>query len=78
MDTQASIAALYRQVLEVDDVSADDDFFVLGGNSLLAMRLLELIEQELGVKIPARAFYQGTTVAELSDTVQESLQEVAR
>jgi len=38
-DTQRQIAALWEQVLQVQDVGPDDDFFVLGGDSLAAMVL---------------------------------------
>jgi acyl carrier protein len=74
-ETGARIAAIYARVLNVSDVQAGDDFFLLGGTSLSAIALLDGIDAELGVTVPARDFYQATTVAELAELVDTHLEE---
>ncbi|TQN28375.1 phosphopantetheine binding protein [Haloactinospora alba] len=76
--TAAWIAGLYAHILEVGDVSADSDFFVLGGTSLLAMRLLDTIAETTGTRIPVRAFYHATRVSELAREVDARLPDATR
>jgi acyl carrier protein len=44
------MVGLWRQVLRTDDVTEEDDFFDLGGNSILAVRLQPLIKEHLGAE----------------------------
>ncbi len=61
------VSSVYQRVLKLDrDVSADDDFFALGGTSLTAMEVIDLIEAEQGRRLPVRNFYQATVVRELA------------
>jgi acyl carrier protein len=41
---------LWKRILRTDDITIDDDFFDIGGNSLSAIRLLPAIEQHFGVE----------------------------
>ncbi len=65
--TERALAGIWAEVLGVDRVGADDDFFALGGHSLTAMRLVSLIQQELGSEIPASAVFQLPTLAEMAE-----------
>ena len=44
------VVDLWKRILRTDDITVDDDFFELGGNSLSAIRLLPVIEQRFGVE----------------------------
>ncbi|MFD9904362.1 amino acid adenylation domain-containing protein [Streptomyces sp. NPDC059063] len=66
------LAGLFAQVLGVEKVGIDDDFFALGGNSLLVTQLTGLIADKLGVRVPIRAVFDRHTIAELSHTVKEA------
>lgn len=46
----SDLVDLWKRVLRTDDITFDDDFFDLGGNSLSAIRLLPAIEQHFGVE----------------------------
>ena len=50
----------------MDRVSISDSFFDLGGNSLMAVRLLWGIRDATGVDIPIQELYQNPTIGELS------------
>jgi len=63
---EAEIAALYQQVLGVASVSAADDFFALGGHSLLVARIVTGVRQQLGVLLPAGAVFEYPRVADLA------------
>ena len=44
------LVGLWKRILRTDDITIDDDFFDVGGNSLSAVRLLPVIEQHFGVE----------------------------
>jgi len=60
------LAALFEELLELDRVGADDDFFALGGHSMLATRLTAAIRDRLGVLVPLQHLFVGATVANLA------------
>ncbi|NRQ35520.1 SDR family NAD(P)-dependent oxidoreductase [Nonomuraea sp. NN258] len=62
-DAEATIARLWGEVLGGDHIGVDDDFFELGGNSLIAVQLIALIRKELGVRLPMRSLFEEPTVA---------------
>ncbi|MFE2977979.1 amino acid adenylation domain-containing protein [Streptomyces sp. NPDC059258] len=69
---EQQLCDLIAQVLRVDRVGMDDNFFDLGGDSLLATRLTSRIGKTLGVNVLIRAVYEARDVAELADTVQNA------
>ncbi|MGH9011099.1 MAG: condensation domain-containing protein, partial [Acidimicrobiia bacterium] len=64
--TEEVLAGLFADVLGLDRVGADDDFFALGGNSLLAARLVSRVRAALGVGLPLRDVFDTPTVAALA------------
>ncbi|NEB76666.1 non-ribosomal peptide synthetase, partial [Streptomyces sp. SID14478] len=66
-DTERILAAAFADVLELDRVGIDDDFFDLGGNSLRAIRLVGLIRAELSQEVSIRRLFAARTITGLSD-----------
>lgn len=65
-ETERVLAAAFAEVLEVERVGIDEDFFDLGGNSLRAIRLVGLIRSELQQEVSIRKLFTARTVADLS------------
>ncbi|WP_381556214.1 SDR family NAD(P)-dependent oxidoreductase [Streptomyces eurythermus] len=65
----APLAQIWSEVLGVDRIGADDDFFDLGGNSLVAVQLLSLVRKRLSARIPMRALFEAPTVAAMADFI---------
>ncbi|MEV6360144.1 non-ribosomal peptide synthetase [Nocardia asteroides] len=64
--TEESVAAVFAELLGADPIGRDDDFFALGGNSLLATRLAGRLGAVTDVRVPARTVFEHGTVAELA------------
>lgn len=62
----------YRQVLGNPEISPDDDFFELGGDSMQAIDAVSIIETEVGVEIPAAWFFTYPTAGELASAITDA------
>jgi amino acid adenylation domain-containing protein len=65
------LAAIWEQVLGVAPVGVSDNFLDLGGNSLLAIRIIARLQQILHVELPLRKLFELPTVAELAAFISE-------
>ncbi|HEY0782931.1 MAG TPA: AMP-binding protein, partial [Thermoanaerobaculia bacterium] len=67
------IAAIFREVLEVERVSAVAGFFEIGGHSLLATRVTSRLRSSFGVDLPVRVLFEAPTVRELALRVEAAV-----
>ena len=65
-ETEIKLARLWAEVLQREAVGPHDDYFELGGNSLLAVSLFTRIENEFGAKLPLTSILEAPTVAEFA------------
>ncbi|KAA6214846.1 amino acid adenylation domain-containing protein [Streptomyces albofaciens JCM 4342] len=71
-DAERRVAAVWSDVLGVDGITADDDFFALGGDSLLAVRLLLALRERWRVRLPLGAVFTAPTVARMAALLAET------
>jgi acyl carrier protein len=64
------LAAILCSLLELDRVSVHDNFFFLGGHSLLGTQLIAQIRSRFGVEIALRKLFDTPTIAELSAEIE--------
>ena len=69
--TARTIAACFGAVLALDGIGLHDDFFDLGGDSLLATELLLLLEEKLGVLCPPDFLFEGPNVHHIQRRLEE-------
>jgi natural product biosynthesis luciferase-like monooxygenase protein/amino acid adenylation domain-containing protein len=69
--TQEAIAAIFGQVLKLEKVGIDDNFFEIGGNSLQATQVISRLRESLSLELPLRRLFERPTVADLALVVTE-------
>lgn len=62
-DMQLKLAKIWKDVLHVPEVGADDDFFQLGGSSLLATRVISALKTDINLELPVRDFFANPTLS---------------
>ncbi|WP_344325739.1 phosphopantetheine-binding protein, partial [Kitasatospora putterlickiae] len=73
--TAAAVLAIWREVLRLDDLGPDEDFFDLGGHSLLITAIAARIRQQLGVAVPLDVFFDTPTARGVAAAVSDLRQE---
>ncbi|OUS25462.1 hypothetical protein A9Q99_21285 [Gammaproteobacteria bacterium 45_16_T64] len=68
---EKTLVDIWQRLLGVERVGVTDDFFSLGGHSILAVRLMSTIEREFDVKIPLASLFQMQTIAPLAALIEK-------
>ena len=68
-ETEKKLAEIWAQVLGVEKVGVHDNFFDLGGDSILSLQIISRANQ-LGMGVSVRQLFQSQTVAELAEAVE--------
>ena len=67
------LARIWAELLKLDRVGIHDDFFELGGDSLLATQFISRVFQRLKVELPVRRLFENPTIAEFGVLIDETL-----
>lgn len=67
---ERQLAHIWSRVLGIDQVGAFDNFFHIGGQSILATQLIFELEKALGIELPVRVFFENPTVALMAHTIE--------
>jgi amino acid adenylation domain-containing protein len=73
-DAERRIAGIWSSVLSVQEIGINDNFFALGGHSLIAMQVMSRLRDEFGVALTLRAIFDAPTVTELAVKVEAAPQ----
>lgn len=65
------VARIWKNVLNISEISPQQNFFDLGGHSLLAMRLSNILEELFGVQFPVGLIFENPTVAGISQQLEK-------
>ena len=65
-EVEEKLVNIWRTVFNTDRISIHDDFFELGGDSLLAIRTLGYIQEEFGLNIPMNVLFKSTVLSDLA------------
>jgi amino acid adenylation domain-containing protein len=67
---EEKLAAIWGEVLGLEKIGIHDNFFDLGGNSLLAARLFTEIEKKAGWKLPLVTLFESPTISLLAESIR--------
>jgi thioesterase domain-containing protein len=67
--TEATLAAIWSELLDRGDIGPEDDFFALGGDSLLAVWLMEEIAERTGRDLPLSLLLESATIRHLASAL---------
>jgi FkbH-like protein len=70
-ELELKLKKIWEKVLDIKSIDIRDDFFALGGHSMLALRLFAEIEKTLGKKLPLASLFQAPTIEKLANLIRE-------
>ncbi|WP_340688450.1 SDR family NAD(P)-dependent oxidoreductase [Amycolatopsis coloradensis] len=70
-ELEAEIARQWTELLGVERIGVHDDFFALGGNSLVAIQLIAQVRKATGTRLAMKTLFEASTVATLAERIEE-------
>ncbi|AKD58729.1 peptide synthetase [Spirosoma radiotolerans] len=67
---EKQIADLWKSLLHLDEVGTDDNFFALGGNSLLAVNFVAALQERFDYRLPIARLYQYRTIKNIAQFLE--------
>ncbi|MGB7922080.1 MAG: condensation domain-containing protein, partial [Pyrinomonadaceae bacterium] len=74
--TEEALAEIWREILGLEQVGRNDNFFRFGGHSLLATQLITRLRQTFHISLPLGALFSSPTVADLALRIEEAVQQL--
>ena len=74
-EVEDALLSIVRELLHNDQVGREDDFFLVGGHSLLGTELVMRARKAFGVKISVHDLFEAGTVAQLAVQIEELILE---
>jgi acyl carrier protein len=73
-NTEEAIAAIWRDLLEIDEIETDDDFFDIGATSLTAVRFLSRVDEHFGKgALSPEQLYEDSRLSILAKAIDENV-----
>jgi amino acid adenylation domain-containing protein len=71
-ETEKALSLIWTELLKVESIGINDDFFSLGGHSLQAIRIRSRIRDVFGMDIPLQTIFEKTTIAGLAEALSDA------
>ncbi len=72
---QHRLVGIWEELLQVRPIGIKNDFFALGGNSLLAAQMVNQVERVCGKKLPLATLFAGATIEHLANMLMQQTSE---
>ncbi|MEH2067474.1 MAG: FkbM family methyltransferase [Nostoc sp.] len=72
-DTEQKIADIWQKIFKIEQVGIDDNFFSLGGHSLVAIKIISQLSKVFQIKLPLSVIFTNPTIAELALIIEEQI-----
>ncbi|MDQ5921900.1 MAG: hypothetical protein QG673_1959, partial [Pseudomonadota bacterium] len=69
---EMSLVKIWQELFGINRISITDDFFILGGHSLKALKFVEIANSKLGCKLAPQQLYEFRTIQQLAKTINVS------
>ena len=69
-DLDKELVSIWQKILGIKVIGINDNFFDLGGHSLLVVQLFAQIEKKIGANLPLAILFQAPTIAQLADRIK--------
>jgi amino acid adenylation domain-containing protein len=73
-----TVLNIWKSLTGIEEISPDQDFFEMGGHSLLALQIMTRIKEELNFNISLKTFYENPTINKLNSIITQSNQVLTR
>jgi pimeloyl-ACP methyl ester carboxylesterase len=70
--TEEALAAIWMEMFKIENVGIHDDFFEIGGHSLLGIKVMSRIRDVLGIDLPVLNLFENPTIAALADSLTKA------
>ncbi|MEA5627145.1 amino acid adenylation domain-containing protein [Nostoc sp. UHCC 0251] len=70
-EIELQLTQIWEDILNLRPIGVKDNFFNLGGHSLLVVRLMAQIQQHFDINLPLATILQNPTIAQIADTLQQ-------
>ena len=75
-EIEEELVRIWSGVLKIETIGRNDNFFEMGGNSLQASRIINLIFEVFGMELPIRTIFELQTIKALAQKIEDTYNEV--
>ncbi|QHI35401.1 Plipastatin synthase subunit C [Kordia antarctica] len=72
--TERELVAIWEELFNIENIGIEEDFFLLGGQSILGIKLISRIHKRLGVHIELKDIFSERTIASIAEYIETSIQ----
>ncbi len=69
-DTEKRVADIWAEVMGFDEVSIYDNFYEIGGDSIIAMKIINILKKKLGISMEISDFFKSLTIMSFAECIE--------